>query len=55
MDDENNVRSAAAEAFDVLQELGTKTTDQTILEALRQPGNGSGTALQALTGFMNVR
>ena len=59
MDDEANVRSAAAQAFDVLQEeLGAKAIDQTIptlLEALRQPGKGSGTALQALTEVMNVR
>lgn len=59
MDDEANVRSAAAQAFDVLQdELGVKAIDQTIptlLEALRQPGKGSGTALQALTEVMNVR
>lgn len=52
------VRSAAAKAFDVLQEqLGPKAIDQTIptlLEALRQPGAGSGTALQALTEVMNV-
>ena len=59
VDDEANVRSAAAQAFDVLQEeLGSKAIDQTIptlLEALRQPGKGSGTALQALTEVMNVR
>jgi hypothetical protein len=58
VDDEANVRSAAAQAFDVLQEeLGAKAIDQTIptlLEALRQPGKGSGTALQALTEVMNV-
>ena len=58
-DDEANVRSAAARAFDVLQEqLGAKAIDQTIptlLEALRQPGKGSGTALKALTEVMNVR
>ena len=59
VDDEANVRSAAARAFDVLQEvLGAKAIDQTIptlLEALRQPGKGSGTALQALTEVMTVR
>lgn len=58
VDDEANVRSAAAQAFDVLQdEMGTKAIDQTIptlLEALRQPGKGSGTALQALKEVMNV-
>ena len=59
VDDEANVRSAAARAFDVLQEqLGAKAIDQTIptlLEALRQPGKGSGIALKALTEVMNVR
>ncbi|KAA1470496.1 ARM repeat-containing protein [Dentipellis sp. KUC8613] len=59
VDDEANVRSAAARAFDVLQErLGVKAIDQTIptlLEALRQPGESSGTALQALKEVMNVR
>ena len=58
VDDEANVRSAAAKAFDVLQEhLGAKAIDQTIptlLEALRQPGKGSGTALQALREVMSV-
>lgn len=59
VDDEANVRSAAAKAFDILQEhLGVKAIDQTIptlLEALRQPGKASGTALQALREIMNVR
>ncbi|KAF8911690.1 armadillo-type protein [Gymnopilus junonius] len=59
VDDEANVRSAAAQAFDVLQEqLGAKAIDETIptlLEALRQPGKGSGTALQALKEVMSVR
>lgn len=59
VDDEANVRSAAARAFDILQEhLGAKAIDQTIptlLEALRQPGKGSGTALQALREIMSVR
>lgn len=58
VDDEANVRSAAAKAFDGLQEhLGAKAIDQTIptlLEALRQPGESSGTALQALKEVMNV-
>ncbi|KAG6905617.1 hypothetical protein DXG01_001674 [Tephrocybe rancida] len=48
-----------AKAFDVLQEhLGAKAIDQTIptlLEALRQPGKGSGTALQALREVMSIR
>ena len=58
VDDEANVRAAAAQAFDILQErLGAKAIDQTIptlLEALRQPGESSGTALQALKEVMNV-
>lgn len=58
VDDEANVRSAAAQAFDVLQEhIGGRAVDQTIptlLEALRQPGKGSGTALQALREVMTV-
>ncbi|THH11230.1 hypothetical protein EW146_g8121, partial [Bondarzewia mesenterica] len=59
VDDDSKVRSAAAKAFDVLQEyLGAKAIDQTIptlLEALRQPGESSGTALQALKEVMHVR
>jgi hypothetical protein len=58
VDDEVNVRAAAARAFDVLQErLGAKAIDQiipTLLEALRQPGESSGTALQALREVMSV-
>ena len=59
VDDEANVRGAAAKAFDSLQEhLGAKAIDQTIptlLEALRQPGESSETALQALKEVMSVR
>ncbi|ESK85788.1 translational activator [Moniliophthora roreri MCA 2997] len=59
VDDEPNVRTAAAKAFDLLQEyIGAKAIDQTIptlLEALRQPGKGSGTALEALREVMSVR
>lgn len=59
VDDETNVRTAAAKAFDTLQEhIGAKAIDQTIptlLEALRQPGQSSGTALQALREVMAVR
>lgn len=59
VDDESTVRSAAAKAFDVLQEhLGARAIDQTIptlLEALRQPGESSGTALKALKEVMSVR
>lgn len=58
VDDEANVRAGAAKAFDILQEqVGVKAIDQTIptlLEALRQPGQSSGTALQALREVMNV-
>lgn len=58
VDDEAPVRAAAARAFDVLQEqLGAKAIDETIptlLEALRQPGKASGTALQALQEVMAV-
>jgi hypothetical protein len=47
VDDEANVRSSTAKAFDVLQNcLGARAIDQTIptlLEALRQPGKGAGT------------
>ncbi|KAI0757516.1 ARM repeat-containing protein [Daedaleopsis nitida] len=59
VDDEANVRSAAAQAFDTLQEhIGARAIDETIptlLEALRQPGQSSGTALQALKEVMAVR
>ena len=58
VDDAANVRSAAARAFDMLQEaLGVRAIDETIptlLTALRQPGESSGTALQALKEVMNV-
>lgn len=58
VDDKAIVRTAAAKAFDILQEqLGSKAVDQTIptlLEALRQPGESSETALQALKEVMNV-
>lgn len=58
VDDEAVVRTAAASAFDILQEqLGSKAIDQTIptlLEALRQPGESSGTALRALKEVMHV-
>ncbi|KAF9496394.1 ARM repeat-containing protein [Pleurotus eryngii] len=59
VDEEANVRAAAAKAFDILQEfIGAKAIDATIptlLEALRQPGQSSGTALQALREVMSVR
>lgn len=57
--DEADVRGAAAKAFDTLQEhLGAVAIDQTIptlLEALRQPGESSGTSLQALPEVITVR
>ncbi|KAJ3552008.1 hypothetical protein NM688_g4384 [Phlebia brevispora] len=59
VDDAADVRAAAAKAFDTLQEhIGVKAIDETIptlLEALRQPGHSSGTALQALKEVMSVR
>ncbi|TBU31959.1 ARM repeat-containing protein [Dichomitus squalens] len=59
VDDEGDVRAAAAKAFDTLQEhIGARAIDETIptlLEALRQPGQSSGTALQALKEVMAVR
>ncbi|KAI5995298.1 armadillo-type protein [Pisolithus orientalis] len=59
VDDDITVRSAAAKAFDTLQEhIGGKAIDQiipTLLEALRQPGESSGTALQALREVMSIR
>ncbi|KAI5991791.1 armadillo-type protein [Pisolithus marmoratus] len=59
VDDDVTVRSAAAKAFDTLQEhIGGKAIDQiipTLLEALRQPGESSGTALQALREVMSIR
>ena len=59
VDDDATVRTAAANAFDTLQEhIGARAIDQTIptlLEALRQPGESSGTALQALKEVMSVR
>jgi hypothetical protein len=53
-----NVRAAAAKTFDILQQfMGARAIDQTIptlLESLRQPGESSGTALQALREVMTV-
>jgi hypothetical protein len=58
VDDVANVRSAAARAFDMLQEAcGARAIDETIptlLEALRQPRESSTTALQALKEVTNV-
>lgn len=59
VDSSARCRAAAAIAFDVLQEvMGARAIDETIptlLEALRQPGESSGTALQALREVMTVR
>lgn len=60
VDESTSVRAAAAQSFDVLlqSEFGTKAIDQTIptlLEALRQPGAQSETALRALREIMSVR
>jgi hypothetical protein len=52
------VRSAAAKTFDTMQHyMGAKAIDQTIptlLEAMRNPGESSETALQALKEVMSV-
>ena len=59
VDSEASVRSAAARTFDTMQQyLGAKAVDQTIptlLEAMRDPGETSETALQALQEVMSVR
>lgn len=52
------MRAAAARTFDTMQHcMGAKAIDQTIptlLEAMRNPGEGSETALQALKEVMSV-
>ncbi|KAF9234813.1 hypothetical protein BU15DRAFT_65366 [Melanogaster broomeanus] len=59
VDDDTMVHTAAAKAFDTLQEhIGAKVIDQiipTLLEALRQPRESSGTPIQALREAMSVR
>lgn len=60
VDENATVRAAAARTFDQMQQgdFGTKAIDQTIptlLEALRQPGESSETALRALKEVMAVR
>jgi hypothetical protein len=59
VDSEPSVRAAAARTFDTMQHfLGPKAIDQTIptlLEAMRNPGESSETALQALQEVMSVR
>jgi hypothetical protein len=58
VDRESSVRAAAAQTFDVAQyHMGAKAVDQTIptlLEAMRNPGEASETALQALKEVMSV-
>lgn len=59
VDSSATVRTAAARTFDTMQHyMGAKAIDQTIptlLEAMRNPGEGSETALQALQEVMSVR
>lgn len=59
VDDSGLVRMAAAKTFDSMQHyIGTKAIDETIptlLEAMRQPGATSETALMALKEVMSVR
>ncbi|KAL1405501.1 translational activator of GCN4 [Vanrija albida] len=59
VDPSPRVRAAAARTFDTMQQqMGAKAIDQTIptlLEAMRNPGESSETALQALKEVMNVR
>ena len=58
VDDDATFRTAAAKAFDTVEEyIGAKGIDRTIptlLEALRQPGEISETALQALREVISV-
>lgn len=58
VDDVASVRAAAAQTFDTAQHyMGAKAVDQTIptlLEAMREPGEASETALQALQEVMSV-
>jgi hypothetical protein len=58
VDSEASVRAAAARTFDAMQHyIGPKAVDQTIptlLEAMRNPGEASETALQALQEVMSV-
>ncbi|KAL7422316.1 translational activator of GCN4 [Cryptotrichosporon argae] len=59
VDSSVDVRAAAARTFDTMQQyMGARAIDQTIptlLEAMRNPGESSETALQALKEVMNVR
>ncbi|KAM0793613.1 hypothetical protein ACM66B_001046 [Microbotryomycetes sp. NB124-2] len=59
VDSEPSVRSAAAQAFDVAQQvIGARSIDETIptlLDALQQPGETADAALAALQEVMQVR
>ncbi|SCZ89778.1 BZ3500_MvSof-1268-A1-R1_Chr1-3g01573 [Microbotryum saponariae] len=59
VDPEPSVRTAAARAFDVAQQvIGTRSIDETIptlLDALQQPGETADAALAALQEVMQVR
>ncbi|KAK4705757.1 hypothetical protein P7C70_g456, partial [Phenoliferia sp. Uapishka_3] len=59
VDSDPTVRSAAAQAFDVAQQvIGTRSIDETIptlLDALQQPGETADAALEALKEVMSVR
>ena len=59
VDESAKVRGAAAAAFDILQgsvgETAISQTIPTLLDALKNPGAGSDTALQALKEIMTVR
>lgn len=58
VDTDSSVRAAAARTFDAMQHyMGAKAIDQTIptlLEAMRNPGEASETALKALQEVMSV-
>ncbi|KAK4052868.1 translational activator of GCN4 [Microbotryomycetes sp. JL221] len=59
VDSEPTVRSAAAQAFDIAQQvIGARSIDETIptlLDALQQPGDTADAALAALQEVMQVR
>ncbi|GAA5915522.1 hypothetical protein JCM6882_005925 [Rhodosporidiobolus microsporus] len=59
VDSDSTVRSAAAQAFDVAQQvIGTRSIDETIptlLDALQTPGDTADAALEALREVMQVR
>ncbi|KAM0756603.1 ARM repeat-containing protein [Meredithblackwellia eburnea MCA 4105] len=59
VDQDPSVRTAAAQAFDVAQQvIGARSIDETIptlLDALQQPGDTADAALEALKEVMSVR